>query len=161
MSIVLRHSETLELNIIDYMGAISPHQLKAVAAYGAHHPPFLQVDCLNVVQPDADFSSVDLCVLDALFERYRRLYASLEFQIYRRSAWLCFNPAAERHVEYWTSTRDLRQVISSTVRRFDTLAEAADWLVLGPAELQLLERRESFREITRFDDPPLRAAIAR
>lgn len=155
MSITLQHNEALEVNLIEYAGQVSLAELKALAAYGARHPQFLRCDALNVVAPGADFSSIDLHDLDLLYLRYRRLFARLDFQLYRRAVWLCFSPAAERHVAYWLSERDLREGMSSTVRKFSTYAEAGDWLLLNEAEIAMLERAEGFAETTRFELPPL------
>jgi hypothetical protein len=157
VTVVLRHNETLELNLIEYAGAISDAQLMAVAAFGAHRPSFLKRDALNIVRANASFA-LDLTALDALFERYRTLYAPLSFQIYRRAAWLCLSKAAEPYVDYWLGERDLRGAMSSTVRKFDALAEAAEWLLLSSAELALVESGEGFSDVAYFEDVPLRAA---
>lgn len=159
MTVVLRHNETLELNLIEYAGQVSFAELKAIAAYGARNPQFLKSDALNLVAPGADFSGVDLHDLDLLFLRYRKLFARLDFQIYRRSAWLCLSPAAERHVAYWVGERDLRESMSSNVRKFGSYAEAGDWLLLSGGQLAQLERGEGFTEITRFDLPALAPAL--
>lgn len=158
MTIVLRHNPTLELNLAEYSGQISFAQLKELAAYGARHPEFLKSDTLNYVASDTDFSAVDLHDLDLLFLRYRKLYARLDFQIYRRSAWLCRSPAAERHVAYWLNGRDLKEGMSSAVRPFETFAEAGDWLLLSGAEIAAVERGEDFIELVRFDTAPVAAA---
>lgn len=57
---------------------------------------------------------------------------------------------------------DLREALSSTVRKFDTFAEAADWLLLSAAEIDAVERGEGFVELAVFGDAPLaRLAAAR
>jgi len=150
VSIVVRYSERLELNLVEYSGEITLPQLHALAAYGARHPVFLRADALNVVRPDANFS-VDFAVLDALFARYQELYARLQFQIYRRSAWICLSAAAEGHIVHWTGANDMREALSSNVRMFASFAEAADWLMLSPAELAQVERGEGFSELALFD----------
>lgn len=157
MTVVLRHNETLELNLVEYAGAITDAQLKAVAAYGSSHISFLQSDALNIVRQDADFSAVDFKALDALFIRYRSLYAPLNFQIYRRAAWLCLSTAAEPHIQYWVGGHDLRGAMSSAVRKFATLAEAGDWLLLSPAEIEAIERGEGFVEL--FNIPEAAALV--
>lgn len=152
MPVVLSHNETLELNLVEYTGLITLDQLTQVAAFGAKHPDFLKADTLNVVREDVDFSAVDLGELDALFARYKALFAPLNFEIYRRSAWLCLDKAAETHVNYWLGEHDMREAMSTAVRKFDTYAEAGEWLLLGAAELALVERGEGFTQLAAFDD---------
>lgn len=161
MTVILRHNEKLELNIAEYTGAITLGQLSALADYAAGHLQFLRKDMLNVVREDADFSRVDQAGLDALFMRYRTLFAPLNFQIYRRSAWLCLTKSAESHIDYWLGGHDLRAGMSSTVRKFGTWADAGDWLLLSTSELALAERGEGFIELAVFEDAPLRQAAAR
>lgn len=158
MTVILRHSERLELNLIEYAGAVTLTQLKALAGFAARNPDMLRRDNLNLVHEDGDFSAIPLPALDALFARYRALYGQLRFQIYRRAAWVCRSSAAEPYVAYWLGERDLREAFAANVRRFDTLAEAGDWLLLSPGEMALLERGESFADVAAFEDPPLRAA---
>lgn len=160
MTIVLRQNETLELNVVDYQGAVTVAQLKAIAAFAARKPGFLKNDVLNIVHPGAEFSAVDFRALDALFARYRQMFARFDFQIYRRSAWLCLSAAADAHVAYWVREPDLREAFSTNARRFDTLAEAGDWLLLSSAEIAALDRGEGLSEIGRFEDTPA-AALAR
>lgn len=161
MTVVLRQNETFELNLVEYTGAITRDQLLAVAEYGANHPQFLKTDTLNIVREDTDFSAVPLDMLDELFAEYLKLYQPLNFQIYRRAAWLCMSKASEAHIDYWVGARDLREGMSSTVRRFETLAEAGDWLLLSADELARAERGEGFTHLARFEitAPPL--ALAR
>jgi hypothetical protein len=160
--VVLSHNEMLELNLAEYTGVITLAQLTEVAGFGAKHPNFLKADTLNVVREDADFSAVDLTELDTLFARYKALFASLNFQIYRRSAWLCLNKAAEAHVSYWLGEHDMREAMSSAVRKFESYADAGDWLLLSGAELALVERGEGFTELAVFDKAPaMPRAVAR
>ena len=162
MPIVLSHNETLELNLAEYTGIITIAQLTEVAGFGAKRPDFLKADTLNVVRADTDFSAVDLAELDTLFARYQTLFAPLNFQIYRRSAWLCFNKAAEAHIQYWLGEHDMREAMSSAVRKFDSYADAGDWLLLSPSELALAERGEGFTQLAVFDEAPaLTRALAR
>ncbi|HYD89134.1 MAG TPA: hypothetical protein VEA80_16775 [Vitreimonas sp.] len=153
MPVVLRHSPELDLNVVEYHGAMTLAELKALAAFQAQNPVHLQRDALTIVLPDADFGAVDLDALDALFARYRAMFAPLAFQFLRRSAWLCFSENARAHVDYWVNGRDTRSSMSSAVRSFDSFAEAADWLVLTKEEAALLESRESFEEVVRYEIP--------
>ncbi len=157
MTVVLRHSETLELNLVEYAGDVTLAQLKALAAFAARNPAMLKRDNLNIALPGADFASVTFSALDALFARYRALYAQLEFQIYRRAAWVCLSPPVEPYLSYWLGERDLRAAFAANVRRFDNLAEAGDWLLLSPAEIAQVDSCDGFVEHARFDDLPLRA----
>lgn len=156
MTIVLRHSERLELNLVEYRDAISLSQLHRLAAFAGGHPEHMVRDSLAVIMPDARFSDVDAPALDALFAHYRTLYADVEFQIVRRSAWLCLSPKAAPQLRHWL-TGDARGGMSSAVSQFETYADAATWLVFSPEEAGLLERGETFAELARFGDTPAMA----
>lgn len=149
MTVVLRQNEQIELNLAEYRGAISLGELKAVAAFMARNPALLQRDTLNIIQPDGDFGAISLAELDALFAYYVTLFAPLNLQIMRRSAWVCLSPAAEGHVRHWLSG-DIRKGMSSTVRMFDTFADAGDWLLLSPSEIALAEHGRGFSDVARF-----------
>lgn len=153
MTIVLRHSDRLELNLVEYRDTISLAQLTALSAFAAANPEHMVRDALAVIMPGARFSNVDAPALDALFARYRGLYSQLEFQILRRSAWLCLSPEAAPQLSHWL-TGDAREGMSSAVRQFDSYAEAGEWLVLNPEEIALLEHGETFVELSRFADAP-------
>lgn len=156
MPVVLRYNESLELNLAEYHGSVTPAELKAVAEFLAADPAFLKRDCLSVACPGCDFDSVDFRELDQLFGGYAQLYAPINFQIIRRSAWLCLSHPAQRYVDYWTIGRDARGALSTTLRQFSTYAEAGDWLVLSEAEAEALRSGSGFAEIARFEDLDLR-----
>ncbi len=158
MPVVLRHNQELELNLAEYQGSVSFAELEAVAGFLAANPSFLKRDTLSQVLPGADFDTVPLDGLDRLFGHYKKLYAPMNFQIVRRSAWLCQSPAAQAHVDHWLGEPDMREATSSTLRQFATFAEAGDWLVLSEAETVALEARVGFDEIAHFDYPPTRTA---
>lgn len=149
MTVVLRHHEKLELNLVEYTGSVSLAELKAVAAFMAHHPNLLQRDGLNLILPNADFSTIPLPELDRLFEYYTTLFAPLNLQIMRRAAWVCQSQFAQTHIRRWLAG-DMRKGMSSNVRQFGTLAEAGDWLLLNDAEFALVQRGEGFTDIARF-----------
>lgn len=153
MTIVLRHNAALELNLVEYLGSVTFAELQTLAASQADNVSKLKNDTLTVVHPGCDFSSVAFAELDALFDHYRILFAPMQLQIYRRSAWICRSPAALPHVNHWLGERDMRQGMLSDVRMFDTYAEAGDWLILSDAELALVERGEGFVEIARYHAP--------
>ncbi len=154
MPVVLRHNEQLELNLAEYRGSVSFAELEAIAAFLAANSSFLKRDTLSLVTPGADFDTVDLGALDQLFGRYKTLYAPMDFQIVRRSAWICQCPAAQAHVDRWLGHPDTREAMSSTLRQFTSFAEAGDWLVLSEAETLALEAGVGFAEIARFDFAP-------
>ncbi len=158
MPVVLRHNETLELNVAEYHGAITLGELQEVAEYLAANRSFLKCDCLSVVFPGATFENVAFDDLDRIFGRYQTLYAPINFQIIRRSAWLCFSVAAQAHVDNWSGRRDAREAMSTTLRQFASYEEAGDWLVLSEAETLALQNGAGFDELARFDDNAPRAA---
>src|SRR5690606_10000032 len=122
--VVLRLNPEMELNVVEYHGAVTLAELKAQAAFMAQNPELLRHDTLSLVLEGADFDGVDLGALDAIFARYATMFAPLSFQIMRRSAWICLSPQARGHVDYWLRGRETRETISSTVRQFETFAEA-------------------------------------
>jgi len=148
--IVLRHNPALELNLVEYRGAITMTELDSFAEFNGRHPESMMRDCFNVVMPGVWFCSVDFSALDALFARYIKLYAPLHFPIMRRAAWLCLSQAALPHVRHWLGG-DARGGMSSAVREFDSFLEAGDWLVLSAAEMAEVERGKGFTEVARFD----------
>lgn len=153
MTIVLRHNEALELNLIEYRDVVSLAELRGLAQFAAANTEHMVRDGLAIVMPNARFSDVDKPALDALFAHYRQLYAPIQFQLLRRSAWVCQSEAAAPQVHHWLSG-DAREGMQSAVRQFDTLAEAGEWLVLSADEVARAERREGFEEVARFTDPP-------
>ena len=162
MTVVLRYNAKLELNLGEYQGQITAAELKALAIWGAGRTEYLRRDSLNVITPSADFSSVDFAELDQLFSKYSTIYAPLDFQIFRRSAWVCQSPASRAHVEYWLAGRDIREAMSSATRQFDTYEEAGDWLLLSESELAGVIRREGFEDLVTVQIPlPQPRAMAR
>lgn len=157
MPIVLSHNQELDLNLFTYSGQVTFAELKSLAAFQEQNPQHLRRDGLSVLSADCHFDAVDLKALDALFSRYLSLYAPIDFQILRRSAWICISDRAREHLHYWLGGRDTK-AMSVAVGNFDTLAEAADWLLLSASDIEALETGEGFDEIARFDWP-LRAAV--
>ncbi|GAM98809.1 hypothetical protein U91I_02445 [alpha proteobacterium U9-1i] len=149
----MRHNPELELNRVDYVGSVSLGELKALADFNVNTPQWLKPDTLALVLPGADFLSVDLGELDALFAHYRTIYQRMSFHIMRRSAWLCLSPVAMKHVGYWVGDRDTRTGMSSHVRLFETYADAGDWLLLQADELEQVKNTIGFDEIFRVEAP--------
>lgn len=157
MTVILRRNEELELNLAEFQGAIALDELKALAKYQADKPHLLASDCLNLVCADADFSSISFAQLDAIFEHYRQLFTPLRLQIFRRAVWYCEAEGPKPHITHWLSL-DAREGMATTIKQCHSFAESADWLLLMDAERGMLERREGFAEIARFDVAPARAA---
>lgn len=160
MTVVLRHSEQIELNLVEYTGSVSLAELVALADFQAAQPAMLSYDSISVVRPGADFRSVELSNLDEVFARYRELFRPLNLVILRRSAWICQSPAAEPHVRHWLGDRDTRGGLSSDVRRFESFTGAADWLLLDAEELAALDSGAGFVDLARYHIPPA-PALAR
>jgi hypothetical protein len=158
--VVLRHNESLELNVAEYHGAVTAGELQAVASYLAGHPSFLKCDCLSLVFPGGHFDTVTLETLNEIFGAYKALYEPMSFQIIRRSAWICFSPAAQAHVDHWSGKREARAAMSTTLQQFASFEEAGDWLVLSEAETLALQTGVGFKELIRFEDTPVPQARA-
>lgn len=150
MSIAFLRNETLGVNLALYSGGVSIEEMKALAEFMAANPHHLRRDSLSLVEGDADFSSVSLGDLDALFARYKAIFASLPMQLFRRSAWICRSQQARAHVDYWVSGRDTRNAVTSDVRQFETIEHAGQWLALSPLEIAILESRSGFDELPWF-----------
>jgi hypothetical protein len=158
--LVLRHNDPLELNLAEYCGSVTVLELEAAAAFFAAQVSLVKHDTLHLVHAGADFDSLDFGALDRLFERYASIFAPIDFQIVRRSAWVCQSAAARPYIAYWVEGRDTRGALSSTLRQFGSLAEAGEWLLLSDAEIETLERGEGFVELARFALTPARIATA-
>jgi hypothetical protein len=65
VTIVLRHNEALELNLVEYRDVVSLAELKALAQFAAANPEHMVRDGLAIVMPNARFSDVDAPALDA------------------------------------------------------------------------------------------------
>jgi hypothetical protein len=152
--VVLRHNEAMELNVAEYHGAITFAELKAIADFGAANRSFLARDTVNIVFLDARFESVEFEALNTLSGHYKILFEPLSFQIIRRSAWLCFSPAAQAHVDHWSGKREAQKAMSTTLRQFASFEEAGTWLVLSEAETLALQSGAGFKELMRFHDTP-------
>ena len=159
MPAVLRHNEKLELNLVEYWGGVSLAELKAMAAFMAQNPLRLQHDTLTIIQPGCDFDAIAPADLDALFAYYAKLFAPLDIHIMRRSAWVNRSAAAQSALRRWLSG-DARALMRSNVRAFDSLPEAADWLLLNQEDLALIERGEGFVDIARFAGADLARGLA-
>ncbi len=151
MTLILRHNTDLELNRAEYHSSVTTAELSAMVAFQAANPTWLACDCLNVVAPGAHFDTVSLADLGGVFETYRVLFEQQQLTIFRRAAWICRSPAAQRHITYWLNSRNLRKGMSSDVAQFDTFAEACAWLVIAPEQTPILESGAGFEEVARFD----------
>jgi hypothetical protein len=160
VTVLVRHSPTLNLNFVECSGVVSTEQLGALAACASQHETLLKSDSLNIVRAGADFSGVDMAALGALYAHYQKLYKPLQFQVYRRTAWICQCPSALPRVDFWVRGDEARKAFATNTRRLETLAEAAEWLLLSPDESAMLESGESFAEFAHFDDEPARAVAA-
>lgn len=154
MTVVLRHSDRLNLNFVECTGPVTTAQLVALAACAAQNPILLSSDSLNFVGPDADLSGVDMAAMNELFAHYQKAYAPLHFQVYRRTAWVCHSPSAMPHVAVFAREHDALKAFSTNVRRLETIAAACEWLLLSPAEIADVEQRAGFDQIAVFEDEP-------
>lgn len=152
LPVVVRHHEKLELNRVEYSGAITLPEIEAMAAFNAANPAWLTYDCLSLVIPGAEFQ-LEIAALDAVSARYSELFRPLTFLILRRSAWLCLSPGAEPYVAHWVGARDLKADMSSDVRAFTRFEDAGEWLVLSPAGVAAMRSGEGFTEIAGFAIP--------
>jgi hypothetical protein len=150
--VVVRFNETIDLNRVEYSGAVTRAELDALSGYAAANPVHMRRDTLAVILPSAHFD-VSHDYLDALFERYRELYAVLHFEMLRRAAWICHSSLADAKIRYWLGG-DTRSAMFTAVRLFETYAGAGEWLVLNSEETLTAERGEGFVELFSFTETP-------
>lgn len=148
MPVLLRHNDELELSLVEYQGPVSVAELKALAAFNARNPALMAQDALNLILPGAHFTA-SMADLDALFDYYRSLFEPLRLEIMRRAAWVCLSPRAQPHLDHWLAG-DVKAAMTSSVRGFSTLEDAADWLLLNTAELARVRTGDGFADIARF-----------
>lgn len=151
MTVVVHYSSTFKLSLTECTGIVTTEQLGALVECAAQNPELLTSDSLNIIRPGSDLSGVDVHVLGAIYAKFQTLFAPLQFPVYRRTAWICQSPAADWHVDFWVRGPENLKTFSSNTHRLNTLAEAADWLVLSDAERAQLERYETFVEVARFE----------
>lgn len=160
MPLVVRHNDVMEVNRVDYVGAVTMNELAALAAFNAANPTWVSYDCVSVVMPGADFLSVGVTELDDLFSKYRTIYEPMNLLIMRRSAWICLSAAALPHVRHWVGDpRERRESIGSDVRMFESFEAAGEWLLLRGTEVEAVKAGDGFRDVFRTE--PLTAAPTR
>jgi hypothetical protein len=157
LTVVFRHSGELEINRVDYVGAVTMAELNALADYQSNDSDWLTYDSVSVVAPGTAFVGISQSGLNALFAKYKAIYERLNFVVLRRSCWMCDSPAAQDLVTYWLTGNDPLNDLSSDARQFWSFEAAGEWLMLKPGESPKLENGESFREIARFAFPEMQA----
>jgi len=157
VTVIFQHHDALELNRIDYRGAVSSEELFAHARFRTAAPHWLNYDHLNVILADANAADVTREALSALRLRHDGLFRPENLLILRRSAWVCFSASARPLLRHWLHTRDATAERHTSVRLFDSIEEACGWLVLNVREAALVARSEGFREVQRFHAPPTAA----
>lgn len=132
---------------------MSAAEMIALAEYQIEHPDWLAYDGFNLIAADADFSRVRIEDLDAVVAKYRTLFEPSALVIFRRSAWVSFNPSAQAQLNHWIARRNTRREQTLEARQFETFADAAAWLTLPADKASILETGEGFDELTRYDLP--------
>jgi hypothetical protein len=148
--IVLRHNETLELSRVEYSGTMRTQDLHDHAAYNAADPVWLGFDCVSVIHPDVDVSSISLNNLDGVFNAHRELFEPLGLMFMRRSGWVCESPDGQRFLSHWLAKRNVDRSPWAEVRQFDTFEAAGEWMLLTRENIAILKSGEGFKDIARF-----------
>ena len=123
----------------------------ALAEYQLSHPDWLGYDVFNLVAADADFAAVRIEDLDAIVAKYKTLFEPRDLVIFRRSAWMNRNPAAQQQLDHWIARRNTRGEQTLQARQFTEFAAAAAWLGLAVDKATPLETSEGFAELARFN----------
>jgi len=157
MTLCFKHNAQLELNRVEYSGALAPKELYAHAHFRGAHGQWLNYDHLNLVLPGADASQLSNTMLDAIYAQHQALFQTEKLLILRRSAWVCQSAAAMGALRYWLGDRFTKPRAYTDVRLFETIEDACDWLLLQGHEKALAVRGEGFEEIARFTAPSIAA----
>jgi len=157
MAISFKHSERLELNRIEYSGALSTDELFAHARFRGEAKQWLNYDHINLILPGTDASHLARADLDDLFQRHQALFETQKLLILRRSAWVCQSAGALEMLRYWLGDRAAKPRAFTDVRLFETIDAACDWLLLQGDEKTLAVSGEGFDEVAHFIAPPLAA----
>lgn len=154
MPIVLRHNATLELNRVEYSGAIVARDLHDHAAFNAANPEWLGFDCVSVLQADVDTSRISVASLDEVFRTHSALFTPLSLMFVRRSAWICESEIGQQLLNYWITKRNAMQRQWSDVRQFESFEAAGEWMLLSAESIATLKSGENFKQIAHFDATP-------
>jgi len=132
---------------------MSAAEMVALAEFQIEHQDWLAYDGFNLIAADADFSCIRTEDLDAVVAKYRTLFEPSALLIFRRSAWVSFNPSSQTLLEHWIARRNTRREQTLEARQFNNFAEAAAWLSLTADKASILETGEGFDELARYDLP--------
>lgn len=151
VTIIVRRHEGLPLNLIRFSGAVDMAQLAAIGRLQAARLELVTQPALHIVEPNADFSSVDMNALTALREHYVSLLSSHPDAASRQSAWVCLSDRARPHIFFWLSGRRADDGLHTDARLKASVADAVRWLGLDASFVDLIETGAGFEEITRID----------
>lgn len=154
MPIILRHNAALELNRVEYSGALRAKDLHDHAAFNAANPVWLGFDCVSIVHENIDISTISLNDLDGVFKAHRELFEPLNLMFMRRSAWVCESALAQRLLSHWMDKRNADKSRWADVRQFETFEAAAEWMLLSSEYTAILKHGVDFQEIARFGAAP-------
>jgi len=154
LPIILRHNAALELNRVEYSGALRAKDLHDHAAFNAANPVWLGFDCVSIVHENIDISTISLNDLDGVFKAHRELFEPLNLMFMRRSAWVCESALAQRLLRHWMDKRNADKSRWADVRQFETFEAAAEWMLLSSENTAILKHGVDFQEIARFGAAP-------
>jgi hypothetical protein len=150
MTIVLKRNPEFELTLVHFSGTISAEQLEALMRIQASDPAIATNDALQILATDADMRAVSFEDLDRLRALLHDLIQPIDFQLVRRSAFICHSPDALEQLKYWLRDRSGRDGIKTEPKLCDSMEEAREWLLLTPEELADAAAERGFEEIARF-----------
>jgi hypothetical protein len=148
MPIVAHMSQALDIRVHEYSGVIRPADLFQLAAFYQQHPQLVHADVISFVGETASGADILLPQLEALRIEFRRLHASAQLALVRRSAWVCPNPAGWRLLEDFLGRRHSRDGQGTEVCLVASLNEAD--CLFEQDELRTIQTREGFRELFRI-----------
>ncbi len=148
MPVVAQICTALDIRVHEYSGAIGPAELFQLAAFYRQHPQFVHADVISFVDETATGADILVSQLEALRIEFRRLHASSQLALVRRSAWVCPNLGAWRLLEDFLGQRHSRDSQGTEVCLVASLCEAD--CLFEPDELRAVETRDGFQDLFRI-----------
>jgi hypothetical protein len=160
MPVVAQICTALDIRVHEYSGVIGPGDLFQLAAFYRQHPQFVHADVISFVDETATGADSLLSQLETLRIEFRRLHASSQLPLARRSAWVCPNVAAWRLLEDFLGQRHSRDSQGTEICLVASLSEVD--CLFEPDELRAVETRDGFQELYRIGNAnPDQASVRR
>lgn len=136
------HAGFADFGLFAMSGQIAPKDFAAIQeCYLSDGGAAVQRDALYFVRPGTDYSAIGLEAMSAIRNGMISAFRAVPRHIVVRTAFVCLEPRALPAVEAWRDMTQDGDGMASEVGVFETLAAAAEWLALTPAECAEVEAR--------------------